>query len=68
MAITLFTWLSFIILVAICGSAANTHGLQENQVAIWWGSSCWLLVAAATVLLPWAYEAVRWRHVENRKR
>jgi hypothetical protein len=67
MAITLFTWLAFIILVAICGAPANTHALQEKQVVIWWGSSCWLVVAAATLLLPWGYEAVRWRNVENRK-
>lgn len=67
MGITFFTWIVFIVLVSICGAAANTKGLVEKQIAIWWGSACWLVLAAAAVLLPWSYEAVRWRNVENLK-
>lgn len=34
---------------------------QTNNVAIEWGQSTWLVLAAACVHFGWGYEAVRWR-------
>lgn len=68
MSIIFFTWISFITLISICGAAAKSASSRTKQVVIWWGSGCWLTLAGAAALLPWGYEAVRWRHVENSKK
>lgn len=67
MALTFYSWLCFITIAAVCGSASNASGLTERDIVIWWGNGCWLALTAAIALLPWAYEAVRWRNVENHK-
>lgn len=60
-----FTFIAFIAQAAVIGNATRYSGDiindQSNNVAIEWGQSTWLVLAAACVHFGWGYEAVRWR-------
>ena len=57
-----FTWIAFIVQAAVIGQATNqSDDATEGGVAIYWGQSTWLVLAAAVVHSGWGYEAVRWR-------
>ncbi|ORY32587.1 hypothetical protein BCR39DRAFT_523035 [Naematelia encephala] len=59
-----FTLVAFVVEAAIIGHAVgSTITTDEDtvQVAVYWGQSPWLVLAAGVVHVGWGYEAVRWR-------
>ncbi|WVQ77219.1 hypothetical protein IAR50_006902 [Cryptococcus sp. DSM 104548] len=58
-----FTWIAFIAQAAVIGHAVSQSNslIDEGGVAIYWGQSSFLVLAAAVVHTGWGYEAVRWR-------
>ncbi|ORX36847.1 hypothetical protein BD324DRAFT_473117 [Kockovaella imperatae] len=56
----LFTWIAFIAQATIIGNSVGGDP-QRSAVAIYWGQSTWLVLAAAILHTGWGYEAVRWR-------
>ena len=58
-----FTWIAFVAQAAIVGHATSLSGdvSTEQGVAVFWGQSPRLVLAAAVVHIGWGYEAVRWR-------
>lgn len=57
----IFTWIAFIAQAAIIGNSVGGDTSQGDAVAVFWGQSPWLVLAAAIIHIGWGYEAVRWR-------
>lgn len=66
-------WITFIALLAVCVAASQNRGansvrkMDQGGVRVSIGASIWVLLTAATLSLPWGYEALRWRHAEFEK-
>ncbi|ODO08945.1 hypothetical protein L198_00684 [Cryptococcus wingfieldii CBS 7118] len=58
-----FTWIAFIAQAAVIGHSVSQSNslIDEGGVAVYWGQSAFLVLAAAVVHTGWGYEAVRWR-------